>query len=556
MLSARTFRFRRIACCLLTIAAGLPMVPRAWAQEDSEIATTEGEPTEGQLTPEAPAEGQPAEGQQQYTEEQVQELIQRGEEQLKEKNFDEALATYDELNRALRQIGPQLNYQAQVLLPSMANTGRAKALAGLQEFTAAEEDFAKVLTEQPEFLPALIGRGQMYLEMNSPDQALTDFEQAVKLSRTNIEAQFGLGKSHALLGNYQAAVGPLTKTIEAQPENNEAYRLRGQANAGLLKVEAAIRDLQQAISLNPADYESYFTLGIISLRAENYEQAVAAIGKAIETYTPKPGQEDLPFLQGYLTRASMFLELGKATKDNEAARKAAYQGAIDEADTLLAQLDPNNPALAGARAAALHSRGIGERMLGQLGRAIQTFSEAIQLNPEMAEAYYRRGICFHLIGEDRMAISDFAESAHINYSDPRANLWEGYTYAKLGEYHEALRAYGNAIAASDRYAPAYMNRALAYMALGENEKAVEDLDEAIRLEPANADFYFKRGVAYERLGNNEKADVSFSSALEFNKNHQAAHRHLADVKQALGDTAAATKHRQRANELAPPQRTP
>jgi tetratricopeptide (TPR) repeat protein len=553
MLSARTSKHYLI-CSLLTITAGLLMAQHTWAQEDSEVATTEGEPTEGQLTEGEPTADQSAEGQPtEFTVEQLKELVDKGEAELKEKNYDAALATYDELSRGIRQLIAQLDYQSQVLLPSLAGTGRAKALAGLKEYTAAEEDFAKVLTEQPEFLPALIGRGEMFLEMGRTDEAQTDFEQAVKLSRTNIEAQFGLGKSYALLGNFQAAIGPLTRVIEAQPENNEAYRLRGQAQAGIFKNDASIRDLQQAISINPADYESHFALGIIYLRVDNYEQAVDAIGKAIETYTPKPGQEDVPFLQGYLTRASMFLELGKATKDNEAARKAAYQGVIDEAEKLLAQLDKNNPSHAGARAAALHSRGIGERMLGQIGRAIQSFSEAIELNPELAESYYRRGICFHLIGEDKMAISDFVESANINYTDPRANLWEGYTHAKLGDYHEALRAYGNAIAASDRYAPAYMNRALAYMALGENEKAVEDLDEAIRLEPANADFYFKRGVAYERLGNMEKAASSFLSALEFKKDHEAARRHLDTATQSLGSSDTANELRNRANELVPTQ---
>src|SRR3990170_397576 len=106
--------------------------------------------------------------------------------------------------------------------------------------------------------------------------------------------------------------------------------------------------------------------GVVYLRMEEYGNAADEFGKAIEYYKPKPGQEDQPFAQGYLTRASVFIELGKASTD-EAARNAAYRGAIDESEKLLAQLDPKNPNTAAVRAAALLSRGVGERMLGELG---------------------------------------------------------------------------------------------------------------------------------------------------------------------------------------------
>jgi Flp pilus assembly protein TadD len=191
-------------------------------------------------------------------------------------------------------------------------------------------------------------------------------------------------------------------------------------------------------------------------------------------------------------------------------------------------MDERNPAYSPYRAAALHGRGIGERMKGDLGKAIKSFTEALELSPDLAETYFRRGICFHLIGEDKMAISDFVQSANLNIDqpDPRANLWEGFTHAKMGNYLEAVRAYGNAIAASDRYTPAYVNRGLAYMQLEEFEKAIADFNEAIRLEPTQAEHYYKRGIAFARLGDNEKAAASFASAIQFNDKHADAKRRL------------------------------
>lgn len=479
------------------------------------------------------------------------EVLKKGQAALNEGDFEAALPAFDQLARAGQQGYTPQHLQLQLI----GLTGRAQALAGLKEYDAALEDFKASIELQENFVPALVARGQMYLEIGNPQNypaALADFQRAVKAERGNLAAQFGLGKASILTGNYQDGIGPLTRVLAAEPEHAEAYRLRGTGYSGVFKFKEATADLQQAIKLNPEDYEAYFALGIIYLRNEDYQGAVEQLGKSIEHYKPKPGEEEQPFVQGYLTRSSAFVELGKKSTE-EAAKKAAFQAAVDEAQKLLDQLDEKNPYTAGVRAATLYSRGVGERMLGQLGKAIRTFSEAIELNPELGEAYFRRGICFHLIGEDRMAIADFVEAANINYDDPRANLWEGFTHAKLGNSYEALRAYGNAIAASDRYTPAYINRGLTYMTLGEYEKAIEDFTAAIRLEPTNADYYFKRGLAYERLGDNQKASESFARAIQHHSQHAAAHRHMADVLQSVGRTQEANEYRQKANEFAPQQ---
>jgi tetratricopeptide (TPR) repeat protein len=472
-------------------------------------------------------------------------LIEKGNEALKAGDFNGAMTAFDQ--------AAQEGLQAQDGALQLAGVlGRVKVLMAMGEHEEAKEGLTQLLSNQ-DIPEAYLARGELNLEMNLPEDALTDFEQAVKLQRGNMAAQFGLGKALVMLGQYDRAIKPLTRVLAADPQNAEAMRYRGTALGGLYKNKEAAADLQQAISLNPADYEAYFNLGIVYLRDENYQGAVDQFALAVEHYKPKPGQEDQPYLQGYLTWATALVELGKHTKD-EAPRKAAYERSIEVCNRLLDQIGENNPFAATARSATLHSRGVAERMLGQYGTAIRTFTQAIELNPDLADAYFRRGICFHLIGEDKMAISDFSESAHIDVNDPRAALWEGFTHAKMGDYHEALRAYGDAIAASDRYTPAYVNRGLAYMALGDFEKAVGDFNHAIRLAPTTADYYFKRGVAYERLGDNQKASESFASAIEFDDKHADAYRHMADVVQALGRTELAGEYRQKANELAPKEK--
>jgi tetratricopeptide (TPR) repeat protein len=495
-----------------------------------------------------------------------QPLLEKGEAAIKSGDFAGAIAAFNDAGKAADEAmrtGPVEDQLKMQSLQLLAIVGRGRAQAGLKEYESAERDFRSVLQNDPNYGPALIALGQMKLGIGSGESvedALDSFQKVLSAESGNIDALFGYGKALVLLGRADEAIAPLTRVLAADPNNAEAYRLRGAGYASTYKTKQALDDLQKSIELNPDDHEAYFSLGVVYMRLEDYKNAVEQFGKAIEHYKPEPGAEEQPFLQGYLTLASAYIELGKKSTD-PAAQKAAYQAAYDEAQKVVQQLEPKNPLHAKALAAALYSRGIAERMLGQLGAAIRTLTHAIELRsttapddstgPFLSEAYFRRGICFHLIGEDKMAIADFEAAAHLVQGDPRANLWEGFTYAKLGDYHQALRAYGDAIAASDRYTYAYYNRGLVYMRLGDYEKAIADFNEAIRLEPTNAEYYFKRGLAYEQLREYQRAAESYATAIEFNNQHEGAHRHMAEVQQRLGRSELSTQYRQKAQQLAP-----
>jgi tetratricopeptide (TPR) repeat protein len=428
--------------------------------------------------------------------------------------------------------------------------GRGEALFKLEDYDAADKDFGDAILKFNEHLPARLGRGEMRLELNAPELALEDFQVALEQDRSNPRALFGMGKTEALLGGADRSIRPLTRFLEKSEETDdkraEAFRLRAQGNAALGKFDEALQDIHSSLEINDKDHETYATLGGIFLRQQDYLRALQAINSAIQNYVPDE-KAPQPYMQGYLTKASVLIEIGNQETDPE-TKQMAYHAAIAECDTLLQQMG-DQPQYLGARAAALFSRGVALRLLGQFGEAIDNLSEAIQINPEMGEAFFRRGICFHKIGEDRLAISDFKQAATINLGDSRARLWEGFTYTKMGDYYDAIRAYGQAINESDRYTPGYVNRGLVYMLLGEHDKAVADFDEAIRLEPTNAEHYFKRGTALAKQAKHEEAADSFANAIYFDGQHVAAHRHMADSMTALGKSELANQYRSKADSL-------
>lgn len=52
--------------------------------------------------------------------------------------------------------------------------------------------------------------------------------------------------------------------------------------------------------------------------------------------------------------------------------------------------------------------------------AIDCYNQALELNPDFAEAYKNRGICYRELGETAKAEADFAKAKALGYFDFRA----------------------------------------------------------------------------------------------------------------------------------------
>lgn len=475
-------------------------------------------------------------------EQQLDAALAEGDKLVEEGKLEEAIAAY---TKAVTMAG----------YSGVPYAKRASVHAKLEDYAAALADYKQAVeTTQPaspDYAEIVAGRAEVFLEIGAADQALADAQAAYEADRTNLRYIFNLGKVYTLVGAPADGLKLLDKYIAgAEQENPEAYRLRSQAQAALGKFDKARQDIEHAIALDPEDHESHFVLGLIEVQGKNYAAAAKALGESIAKYDPPKGQEDVPHAQAHLLKASVHEEHGKAS-DVAEEKKAAYEAQIAECERLLASL-PDSQNVAGIRSMALFRRGVGERLLGRLGDAVKSFSEAIEINPSLAEAYFRRGVCFREMDEEMMALRDFEHAAAIEFDTPRAYFWQGLTWAKLGEYHKAIKAYGEAIDQSERYVPAYVNRGLAYMQLGDYKKAVNDFNEAIRLQPTSADHYFKRGVAYSQDGEHVKAVSSLMNAIKFDDKMAQAHKSLADELELLGRGDLAKEYRKKAAELEKP----
>lgn len=131
-------------------------------------------------------------------------------------------------------------------------------------------------------------------------------------------------------------------------------------------------------------------------------------------------------------------------------------------------------AQATASARALVKKGTLLMSRNKVDAAIESYTRAIELSPNYAEAYINRGIARRAKGELAGSIEDYEKAAAI---EPKSVI-------------------GNRFVAE-----AYSNRGYIKFNAYDVDNAIKDFTTAIKINPDNEDHYFKRGLA--RLINEE-----------------------------------------------------
>jgi tetratricopeptide (TPR) repeat protein len=151
---------------------------------------------------------------------------------------------------------------------------------------------------------------------------------------------------------------------------------------------------------------------------------------------------------------------------------------------------------------------------GQPREAIEEYNKAIELDPEMADAYNNRGRAYIVRGMYESAIEDLDEAIRLDPEMAIAYNNRGLAYVGLGEYERAIEDYDEAIRLDPDYASAYNNRGAAYFRLGEFERAIEDCTEAIRIDPDHIPAHAWRAMAYTILFMDAEAEQDIERAVE------------------------------------------
>lgn len=150
-------------------------------------------------------------------------------------------------------------------------------------------------------------------------------------------------------------------------------------------------------------------------------------------------------------------------------------------------------------------------------RKIGYFTKAVELNPNLVEAYEKRAIHYYFQRRYDNAIHDYTKVIELKPEGPEAYLMLGSAHLKKEELEPAIYNLTRAIELDPEVARAFGNRAEAYRLSGMATEAVSDSTTAIGLrgdDRTTAIAYKTRAKALLELGYEEESDADFNKSVE------------------------------------------
>lgn len=118
---------------------------------------------------------------------------------------------------------------------------------------------------------------------------------------------------------------------------------------------------------------------------------------------------------------------------------------------------------------------------GDNDKALNAFNKAIQLNPNLAEAYCYRGLIWEIKGDNDKALIDFKKTIKLESKHFSAYNDRGYIWLQAGKYDKALDDFNKSIQLKQNNADAYYNRAFVYLNQDDNISGCRDARKACEL---------------------------------------------------------------------------
>jgi tetratricopeptide (TPR) repeat protein len=114
------------------------------------------------------------------------------------------------------------------------------------------------------------------------------------------------------------------------------------------------------------------------------------------------------------------------------------------------------------------------------------------------------------------AIDSYTQAIQINPKYDLAYNDRGYAYREKGDYGKAIDDYTKIIQINPEFYCAYINRGDIYKEKGEYDKAIADYTQAIQIDPKNSWGYYRRGGGYQKKDDYDKAIENYTQATQIN----------------------------------------
>ena len=178
--------------------------------------------------------------------------------------------------------------------------------------------------------------------------------------------------------------------------------------------------------------------------------------------------------------------------------------------------------------------------------AIESYKEALLINPNYAKAHYNLGDALHQLKNYDEAVQSYKSSIKIdsNFAEAHNNL--GNIYKELNQLDKAIKSYQKALKLKPNYAEAHFSIAISFQLLNEFGKMIEHLEALCTIQPNFFEAYNYLGIALKETGQFQSSIKAYEKALSIKSDYVEAHNNLGNVFKELGQLNEAVDSYQKA----------
>lgn len=335
------------------------------------------------------------------------------------------------------------------------------------------------------------------------NEAIKQFEQAIKIKQDFAGAYSSLGTVYSMLGKYEEAIGQDKKALiyETQdPSKASEYSSLGLAYFDMGRYHEAIDSLNRAIEIAPNDphiSSAYSGLALIYSEQGNLDEAIVQEKKAME-------HESQPTAHSYY-----FL----ATEYFQRARQKGTEEDYAEAIRLLKKTIEINNAYASAYFAlgkiyTFYKNG------AMADEALANLEKARDYDPKNPDVYYAIADVYDSLKHNPdTAIQYLRKAIEVKSDFAKAYRYLGGVYLEKKDDAEAIKQLLKAIELDPKYLAAYLDLAAIYRDQKNYLDAIKYLNKAIDLAPTDLHPYKELAKVYEAQGKNDDAVHYYEEAL-------------------------------------------
>ncbi len=316
-------------------------------------------------------------------------------------------------------------------------------------------------------------RGNEALQQRRLDEAIAQYDAALRVKGDFVEALTNRGVALRLAGRLEEAVASFEQALRHQPSHVSAHVNKGNALKDLGRPAEAEAAYDAALALDPRHADALANKAVLLRQAKDAAGALALAERAL------------------------------AVRPNHAM--------------------------------AMNTRGSALNDLKRFDEALAAFEGALALVPSYAEARCNQGLALRALKRHEEALAAFTAALALRADYPEALTGQGESLISLRRYAEAEGPLARALALKSDMHQAASALGIAQVMQGRQEEGLRSYALALAHAPQTAEYHNNCGFALQELGRLDEAQAAYDRALACDATFADARTNRGIVRLLSGD---------------------